>query len=99
MAPTQVLYEAEDWGVGELWLDGDRVIEHDLPRLNRPANNPQVASRVPGTLEAGRGFVTKHALAGRLEAYFAGDAVVFADVEVALDDATAFQRALAGALR
>jgi methylated-DNA-[protein]-cysteine S-methyltransferase len=31
MSVTRVAYEAEGWGVGELWLDGDRVVWHDLP--------------------------------------------------------------------
>lgn len=30
--PTSVTYAAEGWGVGELWLEGDRLIEHVLPR-------------------------------------------------------------------
>jgi methylated-DNA-[protein]-cysteine S-methyltransferase len=25
-------YEVESWGVGEIWLDGDRVVNHELPR-------------------------------------------------------------------
>jgi methylated-DNA-[protein]-cysteine S-methyltransferase len=31
MAVRQVAYEVEGWGVGELWLDGDRVVWHELP--------------------------------------------------------------------
>jgi methylated-DNA-[protein]-cysteine S-methyltransferase len=27
-----VQYEAEGWGVGELWLDGGRLVNHELPR-------------------------------------------------------------------
>ncbi len=27
-----VRYEVEGWGVGELWLDGDRLLLHELPR-------------------------------------------------------------------
>jgi methylated-DNA-[protein]-cysteine S-methyltransferase len=29
---TYVRYEAEGWGVGEMWLDGDRLLLHELPR-------------------------------------------------------------------
>jgi methylated-DNA-[protein]-cysteine S-methyltransferase len=29
---TRVRYVAEGFGVGELWLDGDLLLEHDLPR-------------------------------------------------------------------
>jgi methylated-DNA-[protein]-cysteine S-methyltransferase len=25
-------YEVENWGVGEIWLDADRVVNHELPR-------------------------------------------------------------------
>jgi methylated-DNA-[protein]-cysteine S-methyltransferase len=31
MAVTRIAYEAEGWGVGELWLDGDVVVWHELP--------------------------------------------------------------------
>jgi methylated-DNA-[protein]-cysteine S-methyltransferase len=31
VAVTQVAYEVEGWGVGELWLDGGRVVWHELP--------------------------------------------------------------------
>jgi methylated-DNA-[protein]-cysteine S-methyltransferase len=30
--PTHVRYVAPGWGVGELWLDGDRLLWHELPR-------------------------------------------------------------------
>jgi methylated-DNA-[protein]-cysteine S-methyltransferase len=32
MAATHVSYEAEGWGVGELWLEADRLLQHELPR-------------------------------------------------------------------
>ena len=31
MGVRQLAYEVENWGVGELWLDGDRVVWHELP--------------------------------------------------------------------
>ena len=31
MVVTQVAYEVEGWGVGELWFEGPRVVWHDLP--------------------------------------------------------------------
>jgi methylated-DNA-[protein]-cysteine S-methyltransferase len=31
VAVTHVAYEVEDWGVGELWLEGSCVVWHDLP--------------------------------------------------------------------
>jgi methylated-DNA-[protein]-cysteine S-methyltransferase len=32
MAPTHVRYEVDGWGVGELWLEGERLLHHELPR-------------------------------------------------------------------
>ena len=31
-----VQYEVEGWGVGELWLDDQRVVNHELPRAGQP---------------------------------------------------------------
>ena len=31
MSVRQLAYEVEGWGVGELWLDDDRVVWHELP--------------------------------------------------------------------
>ncbi len=70
MRPTLVQYDAPGWGVGEIWLDGERVIwsEHPRPRRTRP---------VPGT---------GHVLARRLQAFFAGEPDDFADVELDLEE-------------
>jgi len=38
--PTLVRYEAPGWGVGELWLDGGRVLWSELPRPGEPAAGP-----------------------------------------------------------
>jgi methylated-DNA-[protein]-cysteine S-methyltransferase len=27
-----VTYEADGWGVGEIWVDGDQLVHHELPR-------------------------------------------------------------------
>jgi methylated-DNA-[protein]-cysteine S-methyltransferase len=35
MAVTQVAYEVEGWGVGELWLDDGTVVWHELPHPAR----------------------------------------------------------------
>jgi methylated-DNA-[protein]-cysteine S-methyltransferase len=32
VSATHVSYEARGWGVGEIWLDGDRLLHHELPR-------------------------------------------------------------------
>jgi methylated-DNA-[protein]-cysteine S-methyltransferase len=35
VAVTHVAYEANGWGVGELWLDGARLLQHELPAPSR----------------------------------------------------------------
>jgi methylated-DNA-[protein]-cysteine S-methyltransferase len=77
---TSVRYAVEEWGVGELWLDGETLLAHELPR-------------------PGGGGDDSHPLAERLRAYFRGEPDSFADVELDLDGATPFQRAVAEALR
>jgi methylated-DNA-[protein]-cysteine S-methyltransferase len=47
MPATHVSYEARGWGVGEIWLDGDRLLHHELPR-------PGVERRGQGHPLAGR---------------------------------------------
>jgi methylated-DNA-[protein]-cysteine S-methyltransferase len=74
-------YEIESWGVGEIWLHGDRVVNHELPRA--------------GILDRQR----EHEVIERVRAYFAGCAVAFDEVELALDWATPFQASVAAALR
>jgi methylated-DNA-[protein]-cysteine S-methyltransferase len=76
-----VAYDAEGWGVGELWLQGARLLCHELPR---PAS-PEAAVGDP--------------LADRLRAYFAGERDDFLDVDVDLDEATDFHKAVARVLR
>jgi methylated-DNA-[protein]-cysteine S-methyltransferase len=67
--------------VGEVWLDGQRLLHHELPRAS-------VERRGHG-----------HELTDRFARYFAGRADDFRDVELDLDGATAFERALTEALR
>jgi methylated-DNA-[protein]-cysteine S-methyltransferase len=81
MATTHVRYEVSGWGVGEMWLEGDRLLHHELPR--------------PGT----GGVNGSHGLATRIADYFAGKRDDFLDVELDLDGATEFERALTDALR
>jgi len=68
--PRLYRYEAPGWGVGELWLAGDRVLWSELPRPS--GGDPPAA--------------VGHALAVRLAAFFAGEREDFADVELDLED-------------
>ena len=36
MSVACTTYEADGWGVGEVWLDGARLVWHELPRLSLP---------------------------------------------------------------
>ena len=84
MAVTRVAYEADGWGVGELWLDGHVVVWHELPRLR---NGGASAIRLHSNLIA------------RIQAYFAGESVTFDDVPVDLEYETEFLSNCAHALR
>jgi methylated-DNA-[protein]-cysteine S-methyltransferase len=79
-----VRYEAPPFGVGELWLDGERVVWSELPRGSAAADGP-----------AGEGG--SDPLAARLAAFFRGEPDDFADVELDLEDG--FYGACARALR
>lgn len=81
MGATHVRYEVAGWGVGEMWLAGDRLLHLELPRV------------------AGEGDRETHPLARRVMRYFAGEPDDFLDVELDLDGATDFERALTEALR
>jgi methylated-DNA-[protein]-cysteine S-methyltransferase len=78
-------YDADGWGTGELWLEGNRVVNHELPR---PAMS---RGQTPGHGRIG--------LVERLKAYFAGERVSFDDVELDPSWTTPFQLALTHALR
>lgn len=102
-----VRYEVEGWGVGELFLEGERLLYHEHPVL-RPVresapNHPQGIPEIPVVkIPGGDSRVCAESvpeLARRLGDYFAGEPVGFGDVELDLDWCTPFQRSLAVALR
>jgi methylated-DNA-[protein]-cysteine S-methyltransferase len=84
MAVRVVAYEAEGWGVGELWLEDGVLVNHELPRPGRRAR-PRTERVAP--------------LRDLLLAYFRGERPEFAAVELDLDPCTPFQRAVIDALR
>jgi methylated-DNA-[protein]-cysteine S-methyltransferase len=86
MGVTRVAYEADGWGVGELWLDGDVVVWHELPVPAKPCPATTLPDRSAN-------------LVARLQAYFAGEPVTFDDVAVDLEYETPFLERCAGALR
>ena len=110
MPVTQVAYEVEGWGVGELVVADERVVWHDLPwpRAAPPGSNATDPSRTPSHPGLGRvvsrkkspesqAFVTE--VVQLLRAYFAGERVPLEDVPVDLDYETRFLTNCASALR
>jgi pyruvate dehydrogenase E2 component (dihydrolipoamide acetyltransferase) len=47
MGVTRVAYEADGWGVGELWLDGDVVVWHELPTAGDAAPPAPALTQAP----------------------------------------------------
>jgi methylated-DNA-[protein]-cysteine S-methyltransferase len=110
VAVTAVRYEAEGFGVGELWVKDGRVVWHDLPRpdvslrAERASNAPQGIPEIPAVTVPGKGVRVRAesvttSIVTRLQAFFRGEDVSFADVELALEFETPFRPALAAALR
>ena len=102
-----VRYAAGEWGVGELWLDGEIPVWHELPTtvrahtaapypLGGASGPPVVTLAEPGARNWGKSVPEVARLVGR---YFAGDQVSFADVPVPVDDVTPLQQAIGAALR
>jgi methylated-DNA-[protein]-cysteine S-methyltransferase len=103
-------YEAPGFGIGEVWLEDGRLVWHELPRARAPSDvSPVGAGRTPPTgsnlpAENARdsrktGRKGHETLAERMQAFFAGETDDFEDVELDLDWATPFQRAVAETLR
>lgn len=88
MGVRVVAYEAGGWGIGELWLAGDALAAHELPRPRRSPSSNRLLQTASG-----------HPLAHRLRAYFRGERDDFGDVDLDLDGSSAFQRAVVTALR
>jgi methylated-DNA-[protein]-cysteine S-methyltransferase len=76
VTPKLVRYDAPGFGVGEVWLDGDRVVWSELPS---PSARPFERGRGPAN---GLG----HDLARRLAGFFAGEPDDFGDVALEYDD-------------
>jgi methylated-DNA-[protein]-cysteine S-methyltransferase len=108
VAVTQVAYEVEGWGVGELVVADERVVWHELPwprarAPEDPSQTPTHPGRGAGVLvsekvsSGDRGFVAE--VVRLLQGYFAGERVPLGDVPVDLDYETPFLSRCAAALR
>ena len=101
---TCVPYAAAGWGVGELWLEGTRLVWHELPRAPHPGTGPNPRPPRETVPAKGRRFGNGTApevehLVHRFERYFRGGPVSFEDVELDGDGWTPFQQDVAAALR
>jgi O-6-methylguanine DNA methyltransferase len=100
-----VRYEADGWGVGEVVLDGPRLLyhAHPAPRAEIAPKHPQGIPEIP-VIRLSRNGVrvcdeSVPEVVRRLGDYFAGDPVSFADVQLDLTWCTPFQRSLLAAAR
>ena len=96
-----VRYAAGDWGVGELWFDGDVPVWHELPTQTRAhppkgGTAPPVTLAEPGARNWGDSVPEVARLVSR---YFAGERISFAEVPVDLAERTPLQQAIGDALR
>lgn len=79
----QLAYEAEGWGVGEVVLDGGRVVWHELPTVS----DTKVGAR------------HRNDVVSLIQAYFAGEEAPLDDVPVDLEYDSEFFTRCAEALR
>jgi methylated-DNA-[protein]-cysteine S-methyltransferase len=105
LAPICIRYEIDSWGVGELWLEAERVLWHESPRPRPRSPHPgrgvtrlPLSPTIPGKAQQHRDVLAP-ILVERLRRFFAGRGGDFSDVELDLEDLTPFQRACADALR
>lgn len=115
MALVETRYAVPGWGVGEVWLENGVVLAHEFHFETGLGARPPKGAQVPPTgtvatdlAQAVNSFVPRSrrsgpemadALIQRFQAFLAGDAVDFDGVELDLEWATSFQRALADTLR
>ena len=106
MAVTQVAYEIEGWGTGELVVADGLVVWHDSPWPR--ASAPKVPSQTPSHPGLGHGVARKVSLErssfvaeviARLRSYFDGDSSAIEGVPVDLGYETPFLERCATELR
>jgi O-6-methylguanine DNA methyltransferase len=110
VAVTQVAYEVEGWGVGELVVADDRVVWHGLPWPRASASqDPSQSPTHPGEGASARPVLSRKRSRGSsgfvaeviqvLQAYFAGEPAPVGEVPVDLEYETSFFDRCATALR
>ena len=114
MAVTQVAYEVEGWGLGELVVDDEHVVWHELPWPRPQPSGPdrRGGAKNPSQTPTHPGFgavVSPKPPRGRrafatevvqlLQSYFLGEPVPLEEVPVDLEYGTAFFGRCAAALR
>jgi methylated-DNA-[protein]-cysteine S-methyltransferase len=114
VAVTQVAYEVDGWGVGDLVVEDGRVVWHELPwpRPARPGLDgtgvPQTPSQTPTHPGLGAVVSPKRSRGSQdfatevvqmLQAYFAGEPAPLEQVPVDLEYETSFFGRCAAALR
>jgi O-6-methylguanine DNA methyltransferase len=93
-------YLAEGWGVGELWLEDERVLWHELPVPRRHPEGVQDPPQVTlADLDSHDCRESVPDVVRLLAAYFQGEATSFAGAVIDLDWCTPFQLEVATALR
>jgi methylated-DNA-[protein]-cysteine S-methyltransferase len=108
IAVDLVRYEVDGWGIGELWLESGRVVNHELPAPKSVESDLVTDCYLLDDVNFSRSHTRESALVTdcyleqllqRIGAYFAGERVSFEDLE--LDDArtSPFQAAVSRALR
>jgi O-6-methylguanine DNA methyltransferase len=108
VAVTQVAYEVEGWGIGELVVADDRVVWHELPwpragATEDPSQTPTHPGRGAGPVVAREASQGSNGFAADviqlLQAYFAGERAPVEEVPVDLEHETSFFDRCAVALR
>jgi methylated-DNA-[protein]-cysteine S-methyltransferase len=93
---SEVSYDVDGWGTGTLWFADGQLVWHELPSTGETAGFPREPASQERPALASSGA---DGLIERIHAYFAGEPVGFADVEIDLEWCTTFQRAIADTLR
>jgi methylated-DNA-[protein]-cysteine S-methyltransferase len=112
---TPVSYAVGQWGVGEVWLEGPKLVWHELPRLSLGRRARARVTPTQGGVRhpppsrrtlpaeqprrADRAEPEAEQLIRRLRSYFGGEQTAFEKVPLEIDGWTPFQLDVLTALR